>query len=300
MKKHVIVFICILFSGSILAQTNFPFIGLGKIWSDLTHFDNTVSPEIFTTTYYKFGNDTINLQGKLYYPLYLCYNDSTMTNWVQQQQSYYREDSNKVYVSYGMEEDHLVYDFNLEQGDSVWIDPAYGYAHVARTDSALVCGAYHKKIYLTYNPWNDTIDTWIEGIGSLYSTFNPLSYHFLTDNTFQLLCVSDSICQLYQNPSYSGCFVSDTIPQAGIEIFGINHSFEISPNPIHQTCLVTLKEPNIPDFTVFLLNARGDVVFTEYSKTNPYLFNRKDLSSGLYFMVLVCKNMVLRKKVIID
>jgi hypothetical protein len=300
MKTKLFFILCFVLSVSLSAQTNHPFIELGKTWADLWHFDNTVSAEIFSTTYYKFGNDVIHFEGKLYYPLFSCFNDSTLTTWTQQQYSYYREDSNKVYVSYGMEPDQLLYDFNLKPGDSILIDQSYGYAHVSRTDSVLLCGSYHKTIYLSYYSPEDTIDTWIEGIGSIYSTFNPLNFHFLTDNTWQLLCVNDTICQLYQNPAFSGCFVSDTIPQAGVETPFADHSFEISPNPVHQSCLVTLKGNGDFHFTVLLLNSQGRIVFAKNLNTNPFIFSREYLPSGFYLMKIIWKDKILSKKVIFN
>jgi hypothetical protein len=298
MKKHSILLFLILAAGCSTAQSYFPFIEFGKTWADLDRFDNTGSPIYLWTTNYKFSEDTIQYQGKTYYSLLSSFNDSTMLNW-EQEDTHYREDSNKVFALSLWGEESVLYDFNLNEGDSIIVSEWINYAYVSHVDSLSICGSYRKAIYLNCYPWNEPIDIWIEGIGSLYSTFNPLNFFFLSDNTYELICASDSSCQLYQNPKYSSCFVSDTFYQASTSNITTCNLFNVYPNPFSESCLVTINEQQINEVTVLLFNSQGQVVSTEHAISTPFIFYRKDLPSGSYFMKLICKDQVLLKKVII-
>jgi len=190
--------------------------------------------------------------------------------------------------------DFLIYNFNLRVGDSVFIDPAEDYSHVVLTDSTQVCGSYRKTIHFAHPQ-----DVWIEGIGSLLSTFNPIDYYFLTDNTFQLLCVNDSLCQQYQNPSNSGCYV-DTTMLAQDEKALMKPAILVSPDPVSKTCNISLKDTAGNSCELLLFDPQGNMVRDETHNNTSFVFDRKDLPSGLYLVKVICKDNVFNKRIIID
>jgi len=135
MKTKLIASMCIIFPIFLSAQNHFPFIESGKTWADITIFDNIVSPVVIWTDYYKFGQDTL-IQGKFYHSLFSCHKDPSMTNWTLEN-DLYREDSNKVYRYNWIGNEDLMYNFNLLEGDSVFI-PDYAVEFTSADPNALI------------------------------------------------------------------------------------------------------------------------------------------------------------------
>jgi hypothetical protein len=293
MKTTFAFTLFLIISVSISAQNYYSFIEQGKTWADITVFDNTISPIEIWTDGYKFEGDTV-FQGKIYHSLYNCHKDSTMTNWIPSGYKYYREDSNKVYQKDLWFDDVILYDFNLHAGDSILINTFYGYAHVSYVDSTMVCGSYRKTIHFVYPP-----DIWIEGIGSLYNTFEPLVYHFLLDGYTQLLCVYDSTCQLYQNPAYSSCYVDTTILSLE-QTARIRHCILISPNPVETTCEISIIGLTERISEMQLFDSRGILLRKEPVFENSCRFNRKNIPSGIYFLRIIGNRTILNEKIIVN
>lgn len=297
MKLFTLFTTCILVSVSLSGQNNFPFIQEGKIWADLTKTSGTPPPsggETAWTDYYKFEGDTL-IQGKLYHSLYICEKDSTMTNWVLDDYFYYyREDSNRVYrYDWFTDNEIQIYNFDLEVGDSMLIDSFYGYANVIKVDSTLISGDYRKTIH-----FDSPDDIWIAGLGSLYRTFEPLLYYFIGGNMFELLCVSDTTGQLYQNPNYDGCYV-DTIIMGTREIGSEKPDIQIFPNPLNKTCNIKISVKVDPFDRLILFDNLGRIVRYEVIDSNPFVFERGDLPSGFYLMKFLSKSKVLNKNILI-
>jgi hypothetical protein len=219
--------------------------------------------------------------------------DPSMTNWIRENH-FFREDSNKVYRGNEVywEEDILLYDFNLQVGDSLECECPTGYTYVTAIDSTLICGAYRKTIHLT-------LDKWIEGIGSVHSTFNPINYFGIIPNQFYLQCVTDTICQLYQNQSYSGCYVDTLILYQNEK--SINYpALSASPNPVNTTSTITISNTTNHINTIQLFDCLGRSVRNETSYDNSFVLDRKDLLSGIYFLTVSFNNLILTKRIIIN
>jgi len=296
MKLFTLFTTCFLLSVSLSGQNNFPFIQEGKIWADLTKTAGTppIGGETAWTDYYKFEGDTV-IQGKLYHSLYICEKDSTMTNWVMNDMYYYyREDSNTVYCyDWFVDNEIQIYNFDLQVGDSMFMNSLNEYAHVITVDSTLIAGEFRKTIH-----FDSPDDIWIAGLGSLYRTFEPLIYYFVGGNSFELLCVTDSTGQLYQNPNYDGCYV-DTLIMGIKEIGKDKPDVQIFPNPFNRTCNIKLSGTYGSAERIYIYDNLGRFVRSEPITSNPYIFERGDLPAGSYTLKLRNSNRVLIKNILI-
>jgi len=168
-----------------------------------------------------------------------------------------------------------MYDFNLVVGDSLLFDPYFAeYAHVTNVDSVLIAGSYRKRIYFDNPP-----DVWVEGFGSMYNTFEPLSY-FSVPVYGELLCVTDSTGNLYQNPSYNSCWVNTTI------IIGTNEKtistsrIMIFPNPASSH--ITIEAPMHGQISI--LNLQGQELINSQITEQKTTVDISTLPSGVYLL----------------
>jgi hypothetical protein len=146
--------------------------------------------------------------------------DSLQQDW--NQVGYLREDtiSKKVYFSKGLpEEIGIIYDFDLEVGDSVIIDNYY----VGFENALLICDSIYpvnitgisRNQFFFSTPYVGGIsDIWIEGIGSknglLYSGIGGAGY---AGGGQDLLCCSKSDTNIYMDTVYNSCYIQEFYPQ---------------------------------------------------------------------------------------
>ena len=103
-----------------------------------------------------------------------------------------REESNRIYYIYPGEAEGLLYDFNLEIGDSAMIICMFKYddafkIFVTNIDTAEYYGIERKRWFLEDAFGNE--DFWIEGIGSSRGPIHTMVQHFMPPYlTWNLLC----------------------------------------------------------------------------------------------------------------
>ena len=272
MKKPFFILALLLYGFFGYSQGNFPFIQEEKIWADIDKM--LLFPGyLITTDYYKFEGG-ITMQGKYYHNMYRCSHDSTQTNW-NKDPYFYREDSNKVYrYEWLIQIETLIYDFNLMVGDSILFDPYYECAYVTNVDSIMIAGVYRKRIQFE-NP----NDVWIEGLGSLYSTFEPLIYYYMLGTLSELLCVNDSSGKLYQNPAYNSCWV-DTLIVGTDEGIAMSSAMKIHPNP--TSTHITIETP--VESQLSILNLNGQELLMQTTTEPKTIINISTLPNGVYFV----------------
>ena len=124
--------------------------------------------------------------GGVEYRILLYNSEYPVENW-QPNGQYLRQEDQKVYLKNNVEEEILLYDFGLKQGDvykGIFCD-----MEVLMTDSiTLVNGEKRKRLKLLADGIDNIETFWIEGIGS--SEYGLLSHPFIcaTDYAESLLC----------------------------------------------------------------------------------------------------------------
>jgi hypothetical protein len=169
------------------------------------------------------------------------YPDTTLYNSSTGQGYFYfgamRNDSiNKIlyFIPHDSISDKIVYNFNVNLGDTIpadWFNidpqPSYTFYTVDSIDSVLIHGVYHRQIYPSGGA------SIIEGIGSTYGLFNPLSWctecgaslecHIVNS---QLIYPNNGACQLVNVAKADGSFVN-AYPNPSSGIFKINNLTDI-------------------------------------------------------------------------
>lgn len=286
MKGIYLNILIIFFAISINAQTYFPFATENKIWGEITFLWTSVS-----TTYYKLQGDTI-INNKSYKVIYSS-RDSLMQYWTKDN-SFIRVDSIKKVYQYDSEAEKLIYDFSLQLGDSIEVGSQGFYAKVDSTDSILINGQYRKRII--FDPWFN--EFWIEGIGSSSSPFNPFVNKFVSDISFELLCVKDNDTLLYQNPIHDNCYwgfidgVHEIDNQKDYKII-------IYPMPIHTSATIINENTSKP-WTAKIINNLGQVIANYFVRDNSFIFSTEDINPGLYFLIVISDNRIITNKIIIE
>lgn len=159
-----------------------PFVEKWKKWHVLGFNEGPAIPYD-----YEFGQSESVIDGKTYYPLYLKTGEGT--NWEKSLRFYlFREENRRVYLyDYETAQEHCVYDFTLEVGDTFdigWGDEA-DRCVVTKVDYIDVKGSKLKTItFSSVNPADGCEPehkdhTWVEGIGDLsqpIAGWKPNSY----------------------------------------------------------------------------------------------------------------------------
>lgn len=230
MKKLFALFLLMVLVPFAFGQNYIPFIQTDRQWSELDESMNGVF-----TNYLRFTTDT-TINGTVYKGVENCYMDSTMTNWTNYN-CYVRETvEGKVYrIENGTE--YLLYDFGLNTGDEFPVNYSYsgpGSMEVSAVDSVLINGQYRKRITFNSIP----TEIWVEGIGSLGSTFQPFINSYMSDQLFEILCVNESGGLVYQLPNFTTCYIYIT----GINSPADIATLSVSPNPVQASITITLPD----------------------------------------------------------
>ncbi len=207
-----------------------------------------------------------------------------------------REEDKRIYFmnydSWGdsliLQSERLLYDFNLEVGDTIncFSDhdlapyvQGYDHAIVGDIDTIqTVDGIYRKRYIVNANPlWFEPYI--IEGIGSVDGLFYPCgSDNWHAYNSLICLGIADEIIYGSTNPSNPNCYnlylnTQETTYQ----------SLTLQPNP--TTGIVHLSEP-VYDVHLSVYSAIGQKVRDERSFNGSFI-DLNGLASGVYFVVML-------------
>jgi hypothetical protein len=275
MKAFVLIIYCLIGNLSLLAQTNVyhPFPDSNATWAS-TYDD--INPGYSYDRFYLDG-DTI-MEGRIYNKVYnfINWNQRNFVGGIRQdttEKRVYAKLSSYLYPLYPATvppfqdtSDCLLYDFNLQIGDSIKIPSTYwfyGYLYVNNIDSTEIEGNYRKYWVLNSNlhPWENSY--WIEGIGSLNGLFWP---HY--DREFSICnleCMTQDIVQLYiMDGGVGNCpYIPNSILNKEVNV-----ELEIFPNPVHDN--ITLNFPRLET---------NEVVFTIFDFTGKLIVQKGKIST---------------------
>ena len=174
----------------------------GKLWSNTSI--GTEGGTTYRSYFIKFMEDTtIN---ELVYKKILRSDDLLQTNWFVY--GYIREDipMRKVFTFDNYKKkDVLLYDFSLEEGDSILTHDGGRYLKVIKVVNAPFGNSneLRKQIYFFSS---NAGPQWIEGIGSTLGVLEGLNSFFTTGSDRNLVCYSENGQLIYHNPNFSSCF----------------------------------------------------------------------------------------------
>lgn len=248
------------------------------------------------TTYHKIQNSGVT---------YLEDNIGNCTSNIQNYFNFYRgalrEDigNKKIYLRQpGSSIDTLVYDFNLNLGDTLpplLINQTTSYNWVSKIDSILIGGVFHKQYLIS----SDTtiagqLDyvALIEGVGGTFGLFASLIPPFEAGSNLNCFAVNNTT--LYPN---NGSICSPIILSA--DAVGDLFQMEIYPNPVND--IVNFFYTGNTSPIIEIRNLLGDIV--DRIKINPnqiYNYSTQSLKNSVYLIqVFEKEKLIVTKKLII-
>ena len=191
------------------AQDYHPIVEDGKQWNVLFSYPwNPPEPPHRYTDIYKIEGDTL-VDGVPYKVMYATRNED-LTGWNLWGFLRETEDGQVFSRRPSTSDEHLLYDFSMEVGDTICMCD-YGFYEccmvVVEKGEILVNEEPRQQIVLEYPFGNGEQEVWIEGIGSLYGIIDSGS-HFLVGGSTDLLCYYEDGDLIWQNsyPSINSCY----------------------------------------------------------------------------------------------
>ena len=191
---------------------------------------------------------------------------------------YLMEKEKKVYYIGTYYDEGLLYDFNVQQGDTVIIDlPLPLQLIVLRVDTILLGNKKRKQI--SFNDFDEM--TWIEGIGSTNGLLWPGTYPL--NQKYTLLCMKKDNEQIYFNDKHGSCF-----PSYPTHFTNIKKETEVKevttfPNPTNETFNIQFNTVSSGKLTIY--NIEGKVMNTIQIKNTQEKNIQVDyLEAGIYII----------------
>ncbi len=272
------------------AQDMEPMVQEGRQWATRVWW--AVSPPQLYTEIYRMEGDTV-LDKKTYKKIY-CY----LTEDLSDGTLYYyalRQDSEKVFIRfYGQSDEKLFFDFSLTPGQTFSVNGDNMVVEVIG-DTILSPDSKTRKCVLLKSIKYDIFeDVWVEGIGSLVYGIN---WNGLMENllrldgakVYNILCCHQNDKQIYQNPSYSGCFVGEAPPGVSTEKTQLNPAafWRLSPQPasesVRAVCEATA-DGAWRDGRWRLVDAAGKALQGGVFTDGCFEISLSDHPAGLYFV----------------
>lgn len=188
----------------------------------------------------------------------------------------------KVYVfNFFNNTETLLYDFNLQLGDTVPVSFSSGY--VSAIDSVLVGSNYHKRFTISEVNHSLMDQYLIEGIGSTSGLLNRVTFCF--ECCVDLGCVKQDGNTIYQ--WIGPC----TIIQGTSNNLVPDFSCKISPNPCEGFVKLHFY-PQLENVSFRLYNELGQILFQRYNLSNEEVIDLSSLKPGFYYYNVCNSNKV--------
>lgn len=305
MKTILLSFVIIIIAISALAQQYRSFPTHDAVWKE-NHHVSYGSSHYSYLNYQNFINGDTVINGKTYHKIYSSgkrysyVSNSGSTSYYQNvYKGCIREDSLKHVYFYLNALEYLLYDFNLDLGDTLSDNlHGMGLMHsydpsikliVNAIDSVIVGGDYHKRYRFDYSYHTLYL---IEGIGSsdgLLETFDCYP-SYSTD----LICFKQDNIDAY--PFGQGCDLGVT----GIEEIASEQKIQLFPNPSHGTFTINFMDDAPENAILRISDQLGQTVYEKKLTGNKsHQINAGKIADGIYFIRIQSKGKAYLMKLII-
>ncbi len=173
-----------------------------------------------------------------------------------------RQDSGKVYSRSYWGEEELLYDFNLNVGDT-FNSPFMLVDSVDTVD----WGRVRKRMFLRCSDCASYFDEiWVEGIGNINPYFFwPFTRELIADGpTYEVRCYSENGATVYPSAGFQDCYVDTFFYLSDKNIF--EEEVNIYPNPVSDFLFIDL--PQHEEVDVCLSSVLGVELFCEKHSGN--------------------------------
>lgn len=236
-----------------------------------------------------------------------------------------REEDKRVYAYIPEYGEHLLYDFNIEIGDTIFyhigmfihwgmhsfggFQPAEHYAVVSEKGTiTLKNGSVRNTITLqTFGSWVFDSIQWIEGLGAtnMIGLLDPFVYTHALDGTgLSLVCVCEENnaagCLLYNYCGNHPGILAIGCPCSPLNSILENEKDEITihPNPTTGKLLIESEELHIEKIEIFDIFGRKQNVEVENFWFAEIKIDISHLPAGVYFVKITTQTTTQTKKII--
>ena len=214
-----------------------------------------------------------------------------------------RENENKqVFVaSYHNQQEFLLYDFSLTEGDSILAESngEYDlYFNVTDVDTIDYNGVERRKITLQF--YNYAWVTWIEGIGNIEGLLMDWrSYTMAMDPmpNVRLRCYEYNEECLYSDFSFNESIYDCYTPlYTGLEENETQNNILLYPNPAKERLYINT---SIPIKQMTICNLLGQEIQKYNNLETTSSIDISELNKGVYFVKIYTEKVVLSKKIVV-
>jgi hypothetical protein len=278
-KIYCLIFLLSVIFSKAFAQFSFPSTNATWIYQYYNEFHQ---PGPFSN--YQISGDTV-IGNRNYKRISGC------ATWLQICNSGSIRDSNNVvyFIPDTCSTEYVLYDFNLNIGDTLFhpYDESFtGNSFVVVMNISWVGASdgAHRRLGM------NTMDGWIEGIGSDGYLFMPTTFgNFALSGEDFLQCMSTDSGDWYGYP----CIVPID------NYFEIADNIVVYPNPIGTSARVQFNRV-IKNGELRIFNSMGELVLEEKILSKAYyILDRKSLPNGIYFLQLKTETGIVQKKIIV-
>jgi len=297
-KKISIISTLVFASLNLLPQEYLPLVDTTKIWCTGDIYLVQFGRPPFSY-FIKFSQQIVI--NELNYNTVIRADDEFHNNWYNY--GYIREDSTKkVFYKQNMESnDRLIYDFNIQVSDTVFIPFEDEYPLiVANIDTIFFAEKIRKRYYMQRsiegNPAGSEI--WIEGIGCLRGIFESGFAGMVGANTITL-CYYENDTLRYIDEYYTDCYLGTmNIKELDFE----KPSIKIAPNPINNNGKISFTNIKSQFLEIKIYNSIGRLVFNKLITDDTEItINKRNFNSGIFVICIYNKNrLVIANRMIIQ
>ncbi len=291
MRKKAIIILLLASTGVLFSQE---IVDPAKLWSNMAEFCHP-SGNTYSTDFIRFDIDTI-IDDQIYQKVWIS-EDEEHQEW-NFYGAFIREKDGQVFYREMFGEEGLIYNFNLEIGDSVIIDnprtPGMLKLFFTEIDSVEIANGYRERWKLVSNTYENS-EYWIRGIGSQTGVINSGTgvYGGLC-GSYTLLCQKYDDELIYQNPEYNSCYILTT---------NVNNNDmvqeQITLNYDRSSKTVKLQMEANQYQTVIISNLLGVIVEDQHTESTSVSFNLSKHPTGLYVVTVIQGGSVYSQKFIV-
>lgn len=210
------------------------------------------------------------------------------------------------YMSDGQIHPTVMYDFNIQPGDTVkfyqFCCGSHYDLYLLSIDSVVINGQYHRRFNFAPVIYYNTSmkETWIEGIGSVHGPLFPktarLFNHEFPD-ALTLSCFHLNSVLVYYNPQFPDCYYYGV---TGIDE-SIISSMVIFPNPASSQISVVMPFNNQDNILVRVLSLTGREMSSKYVSEGDGRFevDVSALQSGIYLLETITGERTLTARLVV-
>ncbi len=291
--RLIILIISLILSTQLYSQE---IVDSSKMWSIIEEHCQPWG-STYTTEFFKFDKDTI-VENTTYKKVWVA-DDENHEQW-NFYGAFIREIDGRVYYREMFGEEGLIYDFNLQLGDSAVINNPRAAGELTlvleQIDTIQLVDGFAERWRLSNTDYPN-YEYWIRGVGSGNGVINSSTgvYGGLC-GLFTLLCEDENNIQNYQNPDYDVCY---------LYITGLNENKTNLGDAYTLTYNGFIKQINIKftkagSKTIGIVGVSGNINYGSNFNGKTFVHDMVGLPSGIYIITVIEDNRVSTNKIFVN